>query len=82
VSDLLGAIASIPGQLIAKPSAWPLSEREHDVWRHLGTRLSTREIAARLGLSHNTVKTHMRSIYRKLGVRSRQDAVARGRSGA
>jgi LuxR family maltose regulon positive regulatory protein len=82
VSDLLGAIASTPSRATPKPAAWPLSEREHDVWRHLGTRLSTREIGARLGVSHNTVKTHMRSIYRKLGVRTRKEAVARGRAGA
>lgn len=82
VSDLLGAIANTPGRGTPTPKAWPLTEREHDVWRHLGTRLSTREIGARLGISHNTVKTHMRSIYRKLGVRNRREAVARGRGGA
>lgn len=40
---------------------------------------SAREIAADLYVSHNTVKTQMRAIYRKLGVATREDAVARAR---
>ena len=41
--------------------------------------LSLRGIAQELYLSQNTVKTHARAIYRKLGVSSRDEAVARGR---
>jgi len=41
----------------------------------LGGSLSMREIAQELGLSLNTVKTHTRAIYRKLGVSARRDAV-------
>jgi LuxR family maltose regulon positive regulatory protein len=41
--------------------------------------LRSQEIAGELFVSVNTVKTHVRSIYRKLGVSSRRDAVARGR---
>ena len=41
--------------------------------------LSMREIGQELYLSQNTVKTHARAIYRKLGVSSRHEAVARGR---
>ena len=41
--------------------------------------LSLREIGQELHLSRNTIKTHTRAIYRKLGVRTRDAAVARGR---
>ena len=41
--------------------------------------MSTDEIAGELHLSVNTVKTHLRSIYRKLCVNRRRDAVERGR---
>lgn len=52
-----------------------LSERERDVFEQLRTTLTTIEIADRLGVSVNTVKTHQRSIYRKLGVTSRREAL-------
>jgi LuxR family maltose regulon positive regulatory protein len=54
-----------------------LSERERDVFEQLRTTLTTIEIAERLGVSVNTVKTHQRSIYRKLGVTSRREALRR-----
>jgi LuxR family transcriptional regulator, maltose regulon positive regulatory protein len=53
------------------------SEAELVVLRLLATELSARQIGAQLFLSPNTVKSHIRSIYRKLGVSSREDAVAR-----
>jgi LuxR family maltose regulon positive regulatory protein len=56
-----------------------LSERELAVLRLLATDLSQREIGAELYVSFNTVKTHTRTVFRKLGVSSREDAVARGR---
>jgi LuxR family maltose regulon positive regulatory protein len=59
---------------------WELSERELAVLRLLPSRLSQREIAAELYVSLNTVKTHMRSIFRKLGVASREEAVTRARA--
>ena len=57
-----------------------LSEREHAVLRFLPTNLTNREIANECLMSVNTVKTHLKSIYAKLGVSSRADAVrcARG----
>lgn len=58
---------------------WELSERELAVLRLLASRLSQREIAAELYVSFNTVKSHTRSIFRKLGVNSRADAVERAR---
>ena len=56
-----------------------LSEREIAVLRLLATDLSQREIGAQLFVSFNTVKSHTRVVFRKLGVKSREDAVARGR---
>ncbi|MGH8869523.1 MAG: LuxR C-terminal-related transcriptional regulator [Actinomycetes bacterium] len=57
----------------------PLTDREEAVLRLLAGSLTLREIGAELFLSSNTVKTHTRAIYRKLRVRSRQQAVARAR---
>jgi LuxR family maltose regulon positive regulatory protein len=57
-----------------------LSTREQGVLRFLQTRLTTREIAGELFISMNTLKTHLKSIYRKLDASSRSDAVARGRA--
>ena len=53
------------------------SEAELAVLRLLSSDLTAREIAARLFLSPNTVRSHTRALYRKLGVNSRPDAVAR-----
>jgi LuxR family transcriptional regulator, maltose regulon positive regulatory protein len=57
----------------------PLSERERAVLRYLPTMMSNAEIASELFLSVNTVKTHLKSIYRKLGTTRRRDAVERAR---
>ena len=53
-----------------------LSEREREVLALLGSGLSEREIGRELFLSFNTVHSHVKSVYRKLGVSSRADAVA------
>ena len=52
-----------------------LTEREAQVLRLLRSNLSMREIAAEMYISHNTVKTYAKAIYRKLGVTSRGAAV-------
>jgi LuxR family maltose regulon positive regulatory protein len=57
-----------------------LTRSEVRVLRHLPTNLSTREIAAELYLSTNTVKTHQRHLYQKLGASSRTEAVERARA--
>ena len=49
----------------------PLTDRELEVLRLLRSDLSLREIANELYISHNTIKSYTRSIYRKLGVTSR-----------
>nr|WP_240562927.1 LuxR C-terminal-related transcriptional regulator [Mycobacterium sp. IS-1264] len=56
-----------------------LTPKELEVLRLLATRLSRREIGARLYVSLNTVKTHQRAVYRKLGVEHRGAAVSRAR---
>ena len=60
------------------PLAAPLTEREVAVLRLLQGTLSLREIGQELYVSANTVKTHTQAIYRKLGVSTRREAVARG----
>ena len=55
---------------------WPLTMAELRLLHCLPTHLSFREIAEQLFVSTNTVKTQARSIYRKLGVSSRAEAVA------
>jgi LuxR family maltose regulon positive regulatory protein len=57
----------------------PLSARETEVLRFLPTMMSNADIASELFVSVNTVKTHVKSIYRKLEVTRRQDAVRRAR---
>ena len=56
-----------------------LTAREAAVLRLLPTGLSAREIGQELGVSRNTVKTHSKNLYRKLGATGRREAVARGR---
>ncbi len=56
-----------------------LTPREQAVLLLLPSGLSAREIGGELGISRDTVKTHTKSIYRKLSVPNRRDAVARAR---
>jgi DNA-binding CsgD family transcriptional regulator len=58
----------------------PLTVSETRVLRYLPTHMGTPEIAAELFLSANTVKTHLRHLYRKLGAHSRREAVQRARA--
>ena len=58
----------------------PLSERELEVLALLAEGLTNREIASRLFVTVNTVKAHARSIYGKLGVNNRTQAVGRARA--
>ncbi|NEA85235.1 helix-turn-helix transcriptional regulator, partial [Streptomyces sp. SID14436] len=61
------------------PVVEELSGRERDVLRRLALMMSTEEIAADLFVSVNTVKTHLKSVYRKLAVNRRGEAVRRAR---
>jgi LuxR family maltose regulon positive regulatory protein len=75
---LLDALGGRPRKE-ANSLAAPLTERELKILRYLPTMLSNAEIGAETFVSLNTVKTHLRSIYRKLDVSSRADAVQRAR---
>ncbi|WP_017934497.1 LuxR C-terminal-related transcriptional regulator [Nocardioides sp. Iso805N] len=69
-----GTLRPHPGALVDE-----LTARELDVLRLLPTRLTVREIADELFVSHNTLKFHVRVIYQKLGVNSRAEAVEAAR---
>jgi LuxR family transcriptional regulator, maltose regulon positive regulatory protein len=56
-----------------------LSQREREVLQHVSELLNTTEIAAAMYVSGNTVKSHLKSAFRKLGVGSRNEAVRRAR---
>jgi len=66
----------------AHESEWiePLSDREREVLHLVAKGLSRQEIAAKLVLSLNTIKTHARNIYSKLGVNNQMQAVAKARA--
>ncbi|MFI8521412.1 LuxR C-terminal-related transcriptional regulator [Streptomyces sp. NPDC085481] len=74
-----GAGPAAGGPEPARLAATELSEREGDVLLRLARMMSTEEIAADLYLSANTVKTHLKGVYRKLAVNRRGDAVRRAR---
>jgi len=90
--EVLAAFPGVPGSLPGQPVRHgpgrgrqrqalpdPLTEREETVLRFLSGTLSLREIGEVLFVSQNTVKTHTRAIYRKLGTSSRCGAIRRGR---
>jgi LuxR family maltose regulon positive regulatory protein len=58
----------------------PLTDRERVVLCYLPAMMSNAEIAGAMHVSINTVKTHLKSLYRKLGVERRRDAVQRARN--
>jgi len=78
LSEWLAALESSPGSPLP-PGSPEVSHSELRVLRLMTTRLTWREIGDQLYLSRNTVHSHTRSIYRKLGVSSRADAVGRAR---
>jgi LuxR family transcriptional regulator, maltose regulon positive regulatory protein len=78
VRRLLGAAVTVEGRAtVEQPLIEPLSERELEVLRLLGSELGGPDIARELVVSPNTVRTHTKSIYAKLGVNSRRAAVRR-----
>lgn len=82
VSDLVRGVEESAPRPTAEPGGLldeSLTERELTILRYLQSILSNVEIAAELSLSVNTVKTHVRNIYRKLGATRRREAVRRAR---
>jgi LuxR family maltose regulon positive regulatory protein len=78
--DDAGRAASPATRVAGSRLAEPLSRRELEVLPLIAEGLTNQEIAARLYLSLHTVKSHARTIYAKLGVAGRTQAVARGRA--
>ena len=81
-TDILDAISTGARGSLAQSAVIPaeeLSRSELRVLRFLPTNLTRREIAGELSVSLNTVDTHLRRIYAKLGAADRTAAVARGR---
>ena len=69
-------------QTLSKPATGVdvLTQRERVVMGELGEDVTLEDIAARLWVTRNTVKTQLRSAYRKIGVSTRADAVAWARA--
>jgi DNA-binding CsgD family transcriptional regulator len=77
VVELLGQLAET---FVPEGASAPrLSEREYEILLGLQHGRSLRELSQQLFISHNTTKTHVRNIYRKLGVRSRGEALITAR---
>jgi DNA-binding NarL/FixJ family response regulator len=65
---------SVQGELTARlraPAPAPLSVREEEVVRHVALGLRNAEVARRLSISEQTVKTHLNNVFQKLGIQDR-----------
>jgi LuxR family maltose regulon positive regulatory protein len=83
IAEILDVLAGrAPGARAPRPQGLrePLSHAEARVLRYLPTKLSAAEIAGEMYLSVNTVKTHMRHLYDKLGTHRRHEAVEQARA--
>jgi LuxR family transcriptional regulator, maltose regulon positive regulatory protein len=82
IAEILDALAGNrpASPAVAPPLLGPLTDTEIRVLRYLPTNLSAREIADELYVSANTVKTHIRNVYVKLGTHKRTGAVERARA--
>jgi LuxR family transcriptional regulator, maltose regulon positive regulatory protein len=83
IADILSLLAGrqlAPQRAGAQPLLEALSASEIRVLRYLPTNLTAPQIASELHVSLNTVRTHMRHLYEKLGTHSRADTVAQGRA--
>jgi DNA-binding NarL/FixJ family response regulator len=75
IQPLLGPIAEITE---AEELAEELTDREAEVLQLLAQGMANKQIALRLNISEHTIKFHVSSIYAKLGVTNRTEAVRRG----
>jgi len=83
IAEILGFLAGIrlaPRRSLPEPLAEPLSGSEIRVLRYLPTNLTAPEIARELSVSPNTVRTHIKSLYAKLGTHGRAVAVEHARA--
>jgi LuxR family transcriptional regulator, maltose regulon positive regulatory protein len=74
-----GALRSLSSAMARPAMLEPLTDREQEVLKRVAQLLSTAEIAEELYISVNTVKTHLKSVHRKLAVTHRREAVRRAR---
>ncbi|MFD3579045.1 LuxR C-terminal-related transcriptional regulator [Streptomyces sp. NPDC058644] len=81
VGEAAAVLALVPPQpgRTAPPAPQPLTQCQLIVLHQLQQEVPLREIADGLYVSVNTVKSHVRAVYRKLGVSSRAEAVRRAR---
>jgi LuxR family maltose regulon positive regulatory protein len=80
IDSLLAARSSASPLAGTRAPLEPLSSTEIRVMRYLPTNLTGPEIARELSISRNTIKTHIRNLYAKLGVHTRTEAVTRARA--
>ncbi|MFI6873622.1 LuxR C-terminal-related transcriptional regulator [Streptomyces sp. NPDC050400] len=81
-SAVLASVPAVPHDGTARgapPPHEPLTGRQLAVLRQLQEEVPLRQIADGMYVSYNTVKSHARAVYRKLGARSRAEAVDRAR---
>lgn len=57
-----------------------VTKRELEILRHLASELPLSKISSELNITKNTMKTHLRHLYRKLGATDRRDAVEKGKA--
>jgi PAS domain S-box-containing protein len=74
---VFGVMYAKPEPEYVRPAQVRLTPRQHDVLEELGRGCSTTDIARRLGIAEDTVRNHIRGIFRRLGVHSRLAAVVR-----
>ena len=83
-AELAGLLSDVTRSAPPPPAppwpAEPLTHSETRLLRYLPTHLGAPQIAAELFLSPNTVKTHLRHLYRKLGAHNRREAVQHARA--
>jgi ATP/maltotriose-dependent transcriptional regulator MalT len=77
-AELAEAVIALPPSRREPPLIEALTAREHDVLALVSDGLANREIATELTISEHTVKFHLASIFGKLGVSTRTEAVQRG----
>jgi PAS domain S-box-containing protein len=77
VVGVFGLLKPIDREARARPVRFrELTPRQYEVLRHLGDGCATRDIAAEMGISEETVRNHIRGIFKVLGAHSRLEAVA------
>jgi DNA-binding NarL/FixJ family response regulator len=77
VAKVIDRLTELPAQAAGDLDVQSLSAREQEVARHASEGLGNREIAQRLVVSEATIKAHLSSVFRKLGLKGRSQLIAR-----